>query len=94
MSRESKRVVETTSNNDGGASSVDIKSQDRQIPMQDSQVEVQIYDEVVEREIELMGRGKLGGFVFRPSNVKEVLKAPRMKEQLVSFFQELYKPKS
>lgn len=37
---------------------------------------------------------KISAFILSPVDVRRIFNAPRPKEELVKFFQELYKPKS
>jgi hypothetical protein len=47
-----------------------------------------------ELELKLISTGKIADFVLMPSDIKKVWKSPRTKDELVKFFQDLYKPKS
>ena len=48
--------------------------------------------EALEQKLRI--NGKFDGFIMTPSDVKNVWASNRMKEELVKFFQELYKPAS
>lgn len=50
--------------------------------------------EVTRLELKLLANGKLDGFVLLPSDICRIWKSSRVKEELVRFFQELYKPRS
>ena len=47
-----------------------------------------------ELELKLISSGKISDFILMPSDIRKVWKSPRTKDELVKFFQELYKPKS
>ena len=47
-----------------------------------------------ELEIILIKEKLINDFVLKPSDIQRVWKSPRMKDELVKFFQELYKPAS
>ena len=41
-----------------------------------------------------MSAGKISAFIITPVDVRRMFNSPRTKEELVKFFQDLYKPKS
>lgn len=47
-----------------------------------------------ELELKLISTGKISSFIFMPSDIRKIWQSPRMKDELVKFFQDLYKPKS
>lgn len=51
-------------------------------------------DEPTELENKLMKAGKISAFILAPIDIRRIFNSPRMKEELVKFLQELYKPKS
>jgi hypothetical protein len=50
--------------------------------------------DVTELEMKLLENNKLAGFMLLPSDITRIWKSPRVKDELVKFLQELYKPKS
>ena len=44
--------------------------------------------------MKILSSGKMEGFVLLPNDVKKVWESNRMKDELVKFFQEMYKPAS
>lgn len=50
--------------------------------------------DVSKLELKLLENGKLNGYILLPSDIARTWRAPRQKEELVRFLQELYKPRS
>lgn len=53
-----------------------------------------IASDVTELELKLLAAGKISDFVLNPSDIKRIWRANRMKEAIVKFLQDLYKPAS
>ena len=45
-------------------------------------------------ELKLIGAGKINKFVFKPSDVKRLWASNRVKEEIILFLQDLFKPDS
>lgn len=45
-------------------------------------------------EHKLIESGKIASFILKPTDIQRIWKSTKMKQELVLFFQELYKPKS
>ena len=45
-------------------------------------------------ELKLLENNKLAGFILLPSDITKIWRSTRVKDELVKFLQELYKPKS
>ena len=45
-------------------------------------------------ELKLIGAGKINKFIFKPSDVKRLWASNRVKEEIILFLQDLFKPDS
>ena len=45
-------------------------------------------------ELKLIGSGKINKFIFKPSDVKRIWASNRVKEEIIVFLQDLFKPDS
>lgn len=45
-------------------------------------------------ELKLIGSGKISKFIFKPSDVKRIWASNRVKEEIIVFLQDLFKPDS
>ena len=45
-------------------------------------------------ELKLIGSGKINKFIFKPSDVKRICASNRVKEEIIVFLQDLFKPDS
>ena len=45
-------------------------------------------------ELKLISSGKINKFIFKPSDIKRIWASNRVKEEIILFFQDLFKPDS
>ena len=45
-------------------------------------------------ELKLIGSGKINKFIFKPSDVKKLWASNRVKEEIIVFLQDVFKPES
>lgn len=50
--------------------------------------------DATELEIKLIQENLMADYILKPSDITRIWKSARMKDELVKFFQELYKPSS
>ena len=50
--------------------------------------------DVTELEFKLLKNNKFAGYILLPSDITKIWRQTRVKDELVKFLQELYKPKS
>ena len=54
----------------------------------------QFNPDATELEIKLINEKLMSDYILKPSDVTRIWKTTRMKDELIAFFQELYKPAS
>jgi len=50
--------------------------------------------DVSELELKMLENGKIGTYLMLPSDIIKIWRSARMKDEIVKFLQERYKPKS
>ena len=98
--KSKEKITPNKSNNEGSKTGLENPVQTpllstSQNPNQNIEVNVQQADpDVSELETHLLATGKISSFTLLPSDIVKIQRQTRMKEEIVKFLQELYKPRS